>query len=616
MLWLAALGVAAGLLTSTRRGAFERGTLLLTILAAVFLAALVWPSPPRTVGDGVEYISMARQLGAGRWPSLSAPQVIEAEQFIGEGAGVAGVDLGRPALVGADGRQDFHHFWLYPLLVAPALRVAEMSGAHPVYAFTITNVVLLLCAFVFVTSRCGASIGVLVLFGPLVWWVDKPHSEVLIVSALAVALAGYSSAPALALPALGVATGQNPALAPVLVGVTALVLAAHAKRTIAWLSAAIGAGIALLHPLYYWSHLGVWSPLAGVTLRDAPGRTALFTPLLDLNLGIAFAAPALALAVIAGTIAIVRRGFFADWPIFGVLTAMGLPLLLLFAQSGNVNSGGTFGPTRYGLWLMPLAIPLLALRREGGHRHIQAGLACLGLAGAILLAHPRLPDEPFRHTRLASWIFAHWARMYSPLPEVFAERSRGRDGWRSLPVASGACEKVLVMGEGTADGRWPMPCQPARLPPGCADLGAICYASRTGVGYGFTRAPGQAGFDARIDALTSWTAEERTLWTAVVGPYESELVVHRAGTADSLIVDIDGVDDIHALQSPRRLVAWVTPRSGQAARVRLSLGTEAEVEVYDPVPRPVRLLRPSERMTGQPWLALPESVTLLVISLR
>ena len=46
----------------------------------------------------------------------------------------------------------------------------------------------------------------------------------------------------------------------------------------------------------------------------------------------------------------------------GVALVVGL---LTFAQTPNVNHGGTPGPSRYGLWLMPLAIPALRAMTSG-----------------------------------------------------------------------------------------------------------------------------------------------------------------------------------------------------------------------------------------------------------
>ena len=48
-----------------------------------------------------------------------------------------------PTLVGADGREDFRHFWLYPLVAAPVLAVVRATGLHWNHAFTIVNIALL-----------------------------------------------------------------------------------------------------------------------------------------------------------------------------------------------------------------------------------------------------------------------------------------------------------------------------------------------------------------------------------------------------------------------------------------------------------------------------------------
>jgi hypothetical protein len=94
------------------------------------------------------------------------------------------------------------------------------------------------------------------------------------------------------------------------------------------------------------------------------------------------------------------------------------------------------------------------------------------------------------------------------LPEVFAERLSAMDGDAPVPIATGACEKVLIAGtDGGA--AWPWPCTPAQAPDSCVRQGALCYANRTSAGtYMFAEAPRQAEFHRTADP-GAWTSANK-----------------------------------------------------------------------------------------------------------
>src|SRR4029078_1209139 len=121
----------------------RRGAVIVTCVVMAYYVALVAESSPRRVGDGHEYIAMARQLSALRRPSVSQREI---DTIAGEMAALPGygpTDLRDPPLVAPDGRQDFRHFWLYPLVAAPVLAVVRATGLHWNHAFTIVNIALL-----------------------------------------------------------------------------------------------------------------------------------------------------------------------------------------------------------------------------------------------------------------------------------------------------------------------------------------------------------------------------------------------------------------------------------------------------------------------------------------
>src|SRR5207244_2850957 len=81
------------------------------------------------------------------------------------------------SLEGRDGRFDFEHFWLYPLLASPAVAIARALHVHPAAGFTALNLALLILLVGLIARRGGREIAVLVAC-LMLWWVDKAHAEV------------------------------------------------------------------------------------------------------------------------------------------------------------------------------------------------------------------------------------------------------------------------------------------------------------------------------------------------------------------------------------------------------------------------------------------------------
>ena len=103
----------------------------------------------------------------------------------------------------------------------------------------------------------------------------------------------------------------------------------------------------------------------------------------------------------------------------------------------------------------------------------------LSVLSAAFVFHPRFGDAATMPspTPLAAFIWTHAPSLDNPLPEVFAERIAHLDGPVSLPVATSACDKALVVGTG-ADVIWPANCVRVSAPAECVEAGALCYANR------------------------------------------------------------------------------------------------------------------------------------------
>ena len=447
-------------------------------------------STPRRVGDGVEYWAMAEQMRTGRLPAATRGELIRLEreaQAIGRGFDQSPVRF--EGLVAADGRQDFPHFWLYPLVNVPALALTTAIGVHPNWAFTITNILLLTLAFAIVSRHLSISWALLILAGPLIWWIDKAHGDVFTVSLLAIGCTLWLRAPAWGVICVAIAAAQNPALMPVSAIVSLATLyctwiAPNEQRRRVITAIAIAAAIVATPLAYYKTRLGIWSPLIGYTHPVWPSLRAMLSLLFDPNIGLLPNAPFLAIAA-AATVWVIatrdRRATIAR----ALAPAAWVLLLAAFAQSVNLNHGATPGLNRWTLWLAPwLLLPILPRpphhlsMRVRVDTRLLATLAVLHVAWAGWFFRPSQPEVYRYPTATAAWLWTHAPRWYEPAPEIFAERISHREP-ALLPAATPGCTKVLMV-----DGRWPAECvanaavaPPA--PPECLGADRLCYATQS-----------------------------------------------------------------------------------------------------------------------------------------
>ena len=163
--------------------------------------------------------------------------------------------------------------------------------------------------------------------------------------------------------------------------------------------------------------------------------------------------------------------------------------------------------SRYGVWLIPLAIPVLERGGDlvrGRSRQALAAVALSSCVWSMVAFQPRLPERYCEPSAAARVVWERWPSLDNPLPEVFAERVSSAEPGLA-PIATPGCTKVLLV-----DGRWPVPCRPEPTPAWCAATHAFCYANRVGDGYEFRRAPHPAGYGFERRRTWVWDTSTRS----------------------------------------------------------------------------------------------------------
>jgi hypothetical protein len=370
------------------------------------------------------------------------------------------------------GRQEFSHFWFYPLLAVPATAVASAVGAHPLAGITVTNAALLGVALLTSGRTFGSIPTLLVLASPVVWFIGRAQVEIFTVAFLCLAMAaaargrwGWASL------AVAIASTQNApiALAIPLFWAAGLAEWVNSSRTRqlsikpdrAELARSLGfalasVSVALLHPVYYLYRLGVYTPqeLNGGIAGAWPSPSHFLAPLIDPEIGFLAWMPATALVSVFGLVILARlwwRTGIEDRRLaLSAICAlvMGMWFLFVFAQTTNVNSGGTVHVSRYALWLIPLTLPTVA----AATRYLDQRWPSVPLVGALALFavylsyfHPAQPERYVEHSPQAAWLMTHLPDAYRPIPEVYVERTLHIDGGPNFSAADSSCRFVLIV---------------------------------------------------------------------------------------------------------------------------------------------------------------------------
>lgn len=458
--------------------------------------------PVRT-GDAAEYLVMAMQLADGHSPALLPVELLRYQSELPElGRGFEDVAITFPDLEGRHGRQAFPHSWVYPLTTVPALWLTRLAGWHPGWAFWMTNLAFLTVAAVFAARTLNPAWFVLLLGGPVVWWINKPHPEVWLFSLLIGAALNIGTRPAVSTLLLAVAGAQNPAFLPL--AMLAWIQVARGKehrRALVPLTA-LCLAVVMAPAMFYWWHLGRLTPLSGTTIGSWPDVSRWTSVVVDPAIGLLPNVPWLAMATLPAFATAVR----APAQFSTALAACGASFACLFVAAAlplNLNHGGTPGMSRYALWLMATVAPLAAAHSRVATRQSVALLlaTALGIGGTWLWFRPDLPENYRYQTAASEWVWTKHPSWHNPSAEIFAERASHREP-AILPSATDSCEKVL-----TFEGRWPLRCLPVATPSECLAAGTYCYANRRDGDYEFTRTPVPPGWNPVVNDA-NWDASE------------------------------------------------------------------------------------------------------------
>ena len=389
---------------------------LALLLAAALGVAWAVATPVVRTGDGLEYLYTLQALRDHGTPDLR-PADVAAFSALARPRGFPTGEAYAGFFRARSGKAYCWHFFAYPLAALPAKALLGALGGDELRALQVTNV-LALSALAWLllawrgwraARRERLAFSALVLGSPILLYVPWTHPEVFTAALVAAALVLVDAGrPTLAAATAAVAAMQNPPL----VALAGWIAVTHPRPRVIAAAALALAPAAVSMVLFGTPSLIVAEGAAGfgfVTLTRAWDVFA------DVQQGLVAWVPLTLVLSLGRVVRAPTRGAHAE---LGLGLAW-LAAAVLATTTANWNAGSA-GLMRYGTWMIPMVAWLAHRARP---RWIVVAVSVQ--LSLVALGSPR--EACCRETALARWAYAHAPLVYSPDPEVFAERRTGRE---------------------------------------------------------------------------------------------------------------------------------------------------------------------------------------------
>lgn len=437
---------------------------------------------PFVTGDGSEYIaqSLAITRGEGVYIQPNTQSWIDYSRLHESGkVTFSPTRLSKEFqhLCRAEARAcDYNHFWFYSLVTSLTGGIILGLQAHLApHWFALTNLMMLTCSCFFthrMASPTGGNtrkateekikewISVLsfILLSGILWWISLAHTEIFSFSLLMPASMLLTRRRYLECSLImAVASTQNYFWAPV--AICLLALGYSGKRIdklnpIQWSGRSLSVGLAssavlALHPTYYLIGYGLLTPQQGLGVeKGIKTLPATLNFLIDPSNGIAWYTLGIWSVITLGAVIMSstllgdnrksRRQNMRDFTPYYVLCAIIIYTLLACSQTSNFNSGGTYGPARYGLMILALCYPFYRVCIVFVLRAKESLFALMGGSIASFLLTGSVPwdlekPENYWYRSKLDLALPSQLQILTREPETFIERSfEGR-----YPVVNG-----------------------------------------------------------------------------------------------------------------------------------------------------------------------------------
>ena len=448
------------------------GPYLYIALSLLVILFLISGPKIQRVGDGGEYYALyyAWETTGNPWMSSTAydayDELYNSNQITSMVPGEWLQDTFSALQVGST--SDYNHFWFYSFLAFICAKFLSLLGislsAHESFLVLHYCLTVALFSITYRFFRWHGIIAVTLMTftSPILWYFDKVHTELftysLVLSSIILIYAKKYLPSSLF---LAIASTQNPSFALITCIPMFYRVALQWRKPYSFFDVGMIVSIAILvlaHPVYYFTRYGVLTPqlLAG---GASPGEhlSHFYVWLIDPDLGLlpnwplGLAAIIVALIVWATTAKDKLKNTDKLWITFFILYL----LINLYAHSSttNLNSGATPGVSRYALWYLPLAFPVI----YNTSQYFSSRPTSLYLILPVMLIisvdsinkYKPKRGEHLNPTATSIFIQSYLPWLYNPPPEVFLERYSGYGEGvymhKIRAVIGPDCHKILIL---------------------------------------------------------------------------------------------------------------------------------------------------------------------------
>lgn len=340
-----------------------------------------------------------------------------------------------------------YHFPFYSLLAVPVKWFLQALGDDWLKSFAVINIILLLLPLgyvVFYSTLCvrnRIALFLFLFFGPALWYLRWPHTEVLTASFIAMSLLCWTDKRFFgAMIWAALASLQNQPVALLIALPLFSYWQANKKITLPLLASLSFSGILVLTPsLYYQYHFGISNIIVAIGSASVNyiSATRIFDFVFDINQGIIAGYPVILILFIICWIRWCWKKELIKSFIF-LIVLLGIAASAAMTINWNMGQAGI---SRYAVWAgIIILIPVMAETNFKKLFNIPVMVFALFCQIFILSSFGMTETNDgscVSHNAAARWVLGSNPSLYNPEMETFQERSLGREGILKEDVVNG-----------------------------------------------------------------------------------------------------------------------------------------------------------------------------------
>lgn len=424
------------------------GTTVFMVITYVFcLSVFVKNSLHIPYGDGPEYVMMTESFYNHQTPNLTKKDVAKYVDYLenkdfqihrkGEFVKALNMDNDNAMFLGfvkshENEKMYCYHFWMYSVFCVPARFILGYLQADIRAAGLMTNMFLiffgawLILRMKAFTQGQRIILALLLVFSPMLFYIDWTHTEVFSGILVFLAMVYYSTQRKyLSLFLFSLASTQNPTLFVPALFIFCEILYKNGLKLKVLLKLFICSFWIILPALFYKYHFGVISVISdsGVLQWDVVSFRRLWGFFFDLNQGLILGIPLLLLLIIVFMIYdLVKRKSFKPYIFIGTIFIMSL-----FFMQMTVWNDGNAVIKRYAVWCASIIIVVFFLRILKLKKHWFYIISCSVLLtqfAAISYQHSFFEARwhASYFNKLSRYVMNNFPSFYNPEPIIFKYR--------------------------------------------------------------------------------------------------------------------------------------------------------------------------------------------------